>query len=322
MTRDRRVTAIAATVGAAGAIGLAVALSAVELHAVRSLPADAATSRTPPIPTPGPARPASASVEHNGIRVTLEVDDTVIAYGERSWAHVTVKNIGPDNVYWQAGGCAFAAHVAARPPRPIVLDNGRRWAGEPGVLKSTTVGEEPSTRVAEVHFTPAEWVDRIGNFGCTTNSVIGTVPPGAQLQYAAAWDAELVHEMPASPGPYTAVATFSYFGRGKAPPMTDTGPMSNVVTEVEMEVRGPAVAWVTPGQAVDAAFSDGRYQALLTESPRSRWLGSDVWFENERWRFELRLGQPDQTLAAVIHALTGAVLAVELRPGQDPNSGH
>ena len=73
-------------------------------------PSPSETASIEPVPQPTPseslplAETVTKTVEDQGIRLTLTLDRDRIAFGERTWADVTVENIGTDIVYWGHSG--------------------------------------------------------------------------------------------------------------------------------------------------------------------------------------------------------------------------
>lgn len=234
-----------------------------------------------PVPTMALRRgtPITATAAENGIRVTLGLDRDRIAYGERVWADVTVVNTGSDDVFWgHSGTCIFAAEVSVITQAAMEAGTGRSdWSGELGVLKSVTVLYDTTDRAtgdAVAGFTPEGWVDVVANMGCTTDLVIDAVPPGGQLTYRAAWDAEGSHDVPMPPGDYVVEATFFYMGRG-APPEVAQGPLDNEAVRVDLPllVDSPDVDYLGPGEAVDRVLENQGFLVHLQQAPPSAMAG-------------------------------------------------
>lgn len=260
--------------------------------------------------SPPPAETVTNTVEDQGIRLTLVLDRDRISFGERTWAAVTVENTGTDIVYWgHSGTCVYAAGVTAIPEVTEEVPYGRDdWTGDMRILKTVTVSE---TDFVGLGFTPEDWVDFEGIWGCTSDLQITEVNPGDILTYRAAWDGDAMYGLAASPGSYHVDATFNYMSRG-APPAAETGTAEHVVTvSVPMTVSGPELDYVAPGQAVDRVLDDPAFQRRIAEAPRERWTGSELTFEDGNWVLTLRLSEPTEAIIATVDAVSGEVLSVE-----------
>lgn len=277
-------------------------------------------------PSAPPAEPITAAVEEQGIRMTITLDRDRTSYNERVWADVTVENIGADVVHWgHSGSCVHAASVLAHPDVPLTLAYGRDdWSGDLGILKRVTVDDRDPSGFG---FTPEEFVDFEGFFGCTLDFVADEVAPGEVVTYRVAWDAETPNELPARPGTYRVEATFSYQSRGELPPIDEEVEDQVVIVRVPLTIDGPEVEWLSPGEAVDAILEDDSFQAQLSNAPRGRWTQSDLTFEDGLWVMSLYLTETDrdseviEAIVTTVDAVSGAVTSVELVEGASPPGG-
>ncbi len=264
-----------------------------------------------------PSAPSgTASVEQDGIRLTLVLDKEGTTFGERVWADVTVENTGSDAIIWgHSSTCTWPAGVrgsaALEPPSIGRTD----WPGDQGVLKNATV---PDAQSVAFGFTPEPFVDFQGNWGCTTDLVTDEIAPGERLSDRFAWDTIGFSGMPPPGGRYVAEATFGYMGRGSVSP--EASPDDYQVTvRVALDVEGPAIEYLSPGEAMDLLLADPTFIQQLAANPRVRWTGADLTWDDERWTVELRLENPDEALVATIDAVTGAVTDIQ-RIARDPAS--
>lgn len=268
-------------------------------------------------PTPIPSAPfGSATVEEDGVIVTLVIDRAATFFGQRVWAEVTVENSGSDAVVWgHSSTCTWPAGVwlAAGPAQ---LPYGRTdWPGDHGVLKNVSVLR---TDAIGFGFVPEEVVDFEGNWGCTGDLVMDELAPGASLSHRFAWDTVGVGGMPAPGGIYIAESTFMYFGRGDVSPDVLHDEFE-VTARVALDVEGLAVDFLSPGEAMDLLLEDPAFTRQLAAVPRERWTGSDFRWEDETWVLELRLRNPDEALVATVDAVSGEVsgIAIEARASAD-----
>jgi hypothetical protein len=266
-----------------------------------------------PSPTPLPSAPfRTATIEQDGIRLSLTLDRDTTSFGERVWATVAVENIGLDVVKWgHSGSCAWPAGVqlfTTAEPMPIGRTD---WPGDQGVLKNVSV---PNVQVASI-FTPEAFADFEGNWGCTGDLVMDEIQPGERLSDRFAWDTIGPGGMPPAGGRYIAQTTFGYMGRGGFSPDARADEYQ-VSVQVALDVEGPARVYLAPGIALDLLLADPEFIRQLAANPRERWTGADLTWDDERWIMELRLGDPDQALVATVDAISGTVsgVGVEVRP--------
>ena len=273
-------------------------------------------------PSAPPAEPITASVEQDGIRLTITLDRDRTVYGQRVLATATVENIGADTVYWgHSGTCVHPAGVQARPDDPVRVRPGRDdWPGDEGVLKLVTVDERLADTDPSYGFTPQEWLDREGNFGCTTDLVVSELPAGGSLVQVRGWDTLGHYSMPPSPGGYTVDATFAFMSRGEEPSPVDATDRFSVTVSVPLVVDGPEIDLLSPGEAVDALLSDQRFRTLLADAPRDLWVQQDLTFVDSRWELVLYLSasdtevEPVDALVGIVDARSGVVLDAMREP--------
>jgi hypothetical protein len=163
---------------------------------------------------------------------------------------------------------------------------------------------------------PEEFVDFDGNVGCTSDLVTDEIAPGERLSNRAAWDTIGFNGMPPSGARYVIESTFGYFGRGSVSP--EARPDDYQVTvRVALDVEGPAVEYLSPGEAMDLLLSDPAFIQLLAANPREGWNSAYFLWDEERWVLELSL-ETDQAIVAIVDSISGSVSGVEL-VGQTPS---
>jgi hypothetical protein len=259
----------------------------------------------------GPDNPVRTTTEEDDIRMTLRLDRDRIAPGGRIWAHVVVENIAEDPVFWgHSSTCVWVASVRAAPEDDRSIPYGRDdWQGIGGTFKDLLVRETDRER----SFTPWVDLDPEVQMGCTTDLVISEIAPGGSERHEVAWDGDGPHGMPALPGTYEVTATFTYAGRGTSAASLDADPFAEEIRlDTEVEVVDGGRDYLAPGDAADAALADDRFASALAASRERRWTGSDLWFDGGRWHVVQRLSEPDEELRAIVDALSGEVLTVEL----------
>jgi hypothetical protein len=264
-----------------------------------------------PSPTPLPQAPYdSASVEDDGIRITLALDRSQTSFGERVWADVTVENTGSDVVHWgHSGTCDWAAGVQLTTDA-VLPDYGADWPGEAGVLKRVTVDDPAGWLFG---FVPEAMVDFEGNWGCTSDLVPDEILPGERLSDRFAWDTVGMYGMPPPGGRYVAESVFAYGGRGDVAAGAD--PFGKKVrVQVSLDVEGPSRDYIPPGEALDLLLADATFVQLLAENPRTQWNSSTLQWADDSWQLEIAQEADHGSLVATVDGITGAVSGVEVRP--------
>lgn len=282
-------------------------------------------------PTPPPAEPITASVEEEGIRLTIALDRDRTVFGQRVLATATIENLGADSVYWgHSSTCVHPASVTARPNDPVRLGPGRDdWPGDEGILKLVTVDQRLTESDPEFGFLPEEWLDQEGSFGCTTDFVVSELAAGASLVQRRGWDTLGHHGMPPAPGVYTVDASFTFISRGEPPAFADGEPdeFPAIGTTVPLIVEGTEIEYVSPGEAVDALLSDQGFRSLLADAPRNLWVQSDLTFMGGQWEMVVYLSassrevEPVEALVGIVDARSGVVVEAVREPRTRPPGG-
>ena len=160
-------------------------------------------------------------------------------------------------------------------------------------------------------------MDFEGDILCTSDLQITEVNPDDILTNRVAWDGEATYGLPAPPGSYHVDATFNYMSRG-APPAVEAGTAEHAVTvSVPMTVTGQELTYVAPGRAVDRVLEDPAFQRRLADAPLERWSGSELTFEDGNWVMTLDLEGPPEAIVAMVDAVSGDVISVELTTDPD-----
>jgi hypothetical protein len=279
-------------------------------------------------PTPPPAEPITASVEEEGIRLTITLDRDTTVFETRVYATAEITNIGEGSVFWgHSGTCAFPASIHARPDGSEPLPYGRDdWRGDDGVLKDVTLYDVVDGGEPAYGFGLEEWLDSEGMFGCTTDLRISELPAGETLTHRVAWDTVGPYGMPPAPGAYTVDGVFAFMSRGAYPEGDADLDEFSVSTTLSLAVLGPERDWISPGEAFDAVLSDEMYRSYLANVPRTRWTQSDISFQGDRWVTSLHFGRSEageeqNALVGVVDARTGTVLEVRVEEREPPPGG-
>jgi hypothetical protein len=264
-----------------------------------------------PSTAPGPAAPyGSASMEADGIRITLTLDRTETSFGTRVWAEASVENIGTDVIHWgHSGSCVWPAGVQLT-TEAAPSNYGASWPGEAGILKRITVDDPDRERYG---FVPEFAVDSPRSWGCTSDLVPDEIQPGERLSARFAWDTIGTNEMPPPGGRYTAESVFAYAGRGDLPADADYFG-KRVAVRVSLDVQGPNQAYLAPGEALDRLLSDATFIQLLADNPRTQWNSSTLRWVDESWHLLVEQESPHGSIVGTVDAISGKVSEVGVEP--------
>ena len=271
---------------------------------------------------PPPDQPLRHQIEDQGIRLTVELERDRILTGGTMLAEITLENVGEDTVFWgHSSTCTFPVSMEIRPESAERFAYGQDWDGEAGILKGITVDERWSTSGPTFFGIPPDWLGG-QRHGCTSDLVTSEFEPGTTLEQLLAWDPATPHGMPPPPGAYGVSVKFGYMSRGAPPGFNAEVELDqfSVGFDFTVDVLGPDLAYLSPGQAMDRLLANEEYQALLADSPRERWGQSEIHFVDGVWIASLELSasgasiDPIEAIVGEVDALTGDVTHVRLDP--------
>jgi hypothetical protein len=231
---------------------------------------------------PAPALATTATVESDGLRVTLVVDGPGLEIGIPRLATVTVRNLGADDALYGTDDCGLAVDVAYRA--------GREWAaiGPPLVGSAAEFKDLALTSKAIAgsgaawHLTPERFIG-VESWACGDALLERRLPPGEVIEERLQWDA-----WPGSPsGPVELAALFGFIRR-------EHDPEGNDDRRIEVLLQSAIIGGVAPDRlgpagAVDAALADEPFAAFLASAPRNTWIGPrlDLDRDGRIWRVGL-----------------------------------
>jgi hypothetical protein len=201
------------------------------------------------------------------------------------------------------------------------------WPGDEGILKSLSADKRLLDADPAFGFLPEEWLDSDLNHACTTDLVTSELPAGESLVQRRGWDTLGSYGMPPAPGSYTVQAAFSYMSRGAPPAGDEAIDAFSVDVTVAVEVVGPKIDYVSPGEAVDALLSDESFRSHLADAPRELWNGRELRFVDNTWELVLFLTasdrdvEPVEAIVATVDARSGVVLSVRREDRTSPPGG-
>ena len=280
-------------------------------------------------PTPPPGEAVTESLEEGGIRLTVTLDRDRTVFGQRVMATTTVENIGSDSLYWgHSSTCAFPASIQVRPDRPVPIEYGREdWPGDEGTLKMLTLHPLEADADPVFSFLPEPWLDSDLTHGCTTDFVISEVLPGESLVQRRGWDTLGHFRMPPAPGGYTVEAAFQYMARGERPSFEEDIDAFSVEVSLAITVDGPEIDYVSPGEAIDAMFSDERFGSFLADAPPEVRNGRNLHYTGGVWELAIFVTESEseveatEAIVATVDARSGVVLGVGREERERPPGG-
>lgn len=253
-----------------------------------------------PASTADPDGPVTASGGRDGVVVTLTFDKGEYAPGEVAWAHVRVENRGDRAAAWEAGGCRQPADIEAWPAS--FSEPGREWSGVAAEAKQLLLrnlrerGGFPFLSKAVLE------AERRGEMmGCTADSVIDLLKPGAAEEIRLGWDTS---GWP--PGVAEVRASFPYYGRTDS---ADAGSfyergiptIDPITASASIRLVGSRPAFLSPAEAIDVALARERLMRWL-EKPLDSTLETIFGYramyleEKKKWHIALNRHPDDPSM--------------------------
>lgn len=280
-----------------------------------SRPAAVATAG-PGTPTPQPTPPADAlgtvaTVDHDGVRVTVELERNPLPAGEPTIATTTVTNIGPDDMIWFHGGCAVTVGVSGS-----MAD--RHWRPVPnrrdGKARQFEANAEDDLGLSKgtipIDFVPPRNVGK-GPILCTLEGISERVAPGNSIVQQLVWGGVAGSRFAPPPsGLVNFTASFGDYWRAS------TGEPEDITKQT---ITLPFDAWIDssepdrlePAEAIDRALDDPRLLALLAALQLRNANAPTIRFDQptNTWQVGLvDMGEPPVVHLVVVDATTGELV--------------
>jgi hypothetical protein len=262
-------------------------------------------------PAPGDL-PLSASVERDGVRVTIALERNPMPAGEPTWMAAEVRNVGDDDLLY-ADPCSLvgiAGTVADQTWRP-----GIAWPGEDGRLKDWAL-DSLVLADGDVHvgFNP-EWAVAQGigreDLACRLVLRVMRLAPGEAVSARALWDGWTTASYAPPPGgPITLAGSFSFYWRESEglgdPPDAHERRIDIGIDSWIVGLAEPPL--VHPGEAIDIALADPAFGPELRDGEvlDGRWYLRYVPGQRA-WHVARRGDIAPPTRIAVVDAFSGQV---------------
>jgi hypothetical protein len=270
---------------------------------------------TPPTPSAEGAVPAAATVERDGLRVTLSISADRVAGGQTLRLRIDALNIGTDRAAYESGGCGPLGAVTIEAPHGV---------GEAGPIADPPGGDSVDAVLGLAKWSAAPQPNpglelvRGANVPddvhvlCTADLGFEDIAPGATFSAQGSWPVRRTDGTPPPAGAYTVSLPFPFAGRATAGEVLADGSeawraVKPVTVEVPFRVLpadGPSIDAV---EAVDAAIADPRVRAwAAVRLSRTGLEGSTIRWVDGRWRW--RIQARDGTVDILVDGGTGRVL--------------
>jgi hypothetical protein len=222
---------------------------------------------------PGAPSAVTASGETDGVKLRLDLDRTSLRSGETVWATVTIENTNDHPISWVGGGCNVPGRVTA--VIPAVADYGRNQTEYvlAELKKRLVIGVTSSGYVPFLD--EASWNLRgQGGRACTADVRAVSMAAHAKVVSRFAWDGSLRPGTSAPSGPVKISASLD---------MNDDRLMVGKIVSATapLDLTSGTTARVSPAQAVDAAFDEGRFAQWVRSHARSDGYGQQVAYDVE-----------------------------------------
>ena len=264
-------------------------------------------------PTRTPTPPADAlgtvaSVERDGVRVTVELARNPLPAGEQTAATTTVTNVGNDDLIWFHGGCAIAVSVygtmADRQWRAVDHRHEGRAGEFQAILMEDLALTDPSIPISIV---PP------GNLGkgpiiCTLEGISERVAPGASIVQQLVFGGVAGSRFAPPPsGRVHFTASFGNYWRAT------TGEPEDIT---DQQIEFPFDAWIDssepdrlePAEAIDRALLEPRLLSLLDARELRNANTPTIRFDQPTNTWQVGLvdfTQPPVAHLVLVDALTG-----------------
>jgi hypothetical protein len=265
--------------------------------------------------SPVPEGPTSGSVERDGVRLTLEIEQNPLSVHMPAWATVTAENVGADAVVYGVGGCGLYAQVSGR----IVGDwtAGLPQVGPAGAYKAMTLEGEAVTGspALGVGLVPESLVG-LEDAGCADLLQLERLEAGASEMRRALWRGDGTDLVPTNA--LELIARFPFFRRERDPEEREGPPIEVSLSAGVLDA--PPSPLIGPGPAIDAALGQSEFGQFVAAYPQEQWINPYLELDREHavWTVGLFVnrGPPDyeQFGSVRVAATSGLVLGVKFDP--------
>ena len=277
--------------------------------AVATVPPFQATQRPSGVPDED-SLPTSASVERDGVRLTLRLGLNPLYAGNQVAAFATIENTGDTTLRWLNSGCDVNARITGVVDstwRDSTLDVSADLAPYREWLREAAYVEEPISLLFDTGFRSSRFS------GCADLGLPRQLAPGRKVTQEAIWDGSAAWSLGLPP---TAAATITaHFERWWRGSEAESPGNSLEVSLDSWVLNGRPDEFLSPAEAIDAALKDERLTSWLVT--RRLHYGADAIAQYDRdlglWAVGLLMYHDDGDPilhAAFLDPVTGEVIAI------------
>ncbi len=276
---------------------------------------------TRPTPTPAATVPASlrrgATVEQDGLRVSIRLDETPLRAGVPAWIRKKVTNVGDGDVVWSHGGCVTTVNVLGtmdeRPWRPGIAHEG--IAAE---LKEWLISDNSLNGMIYIDFRSEEFIGAHRG-GCSDVGGGSRLGPGESITQRAQWNGSMDFRLGDPPsGPLHLKGWFGDYHR----PAEGRPRDRDAAIEIRLDtwvIDGRDPDLLDPPEVIDAALASSEFSAWLETRNIGNANDPVIAFDAEAGLWEVGLLEYDTRTyyVALVHPRTGEVIDIIRRPWDD-----
>ncbi len=275
--------------------------------AVSPTPTDPAPPTAVPLAAIPPDLPTRATVEGNGVRLTIELERNPMPAGQPTWVRTTIKNTEHDAVVYYPCGEAVpvGATIADLPWRPgkNLPNPAMSWK------KDLTGGQglEDGRRV--LFFVAGE--DGAAS-GCGDIGHVATIAPGATFRERVRWDGLTFRRL--NPPPTASIDLVGSFSFDRGDPDVEHPPEDRHLLEAHLDtwIAGQPGVLIDPAEAVDIALTEPRLTALLATHDLRNGNGGVLLFDPKTGVYQIGLIEENVPVAqahlVLVNARTGGIV--------------
>jgi hypothetical protein len=260
--------------------------------------------------------PVTASVERDGIRVTLELRFNPLIGGTSNTVRTTVENTSDEPLEWLVD-CSMNVHVSARmeatwprhePSDDVRLRPYREWLLE----------ESGADQPIGFDFLGVRQLGR-RSYGCGDSGSGAKLEPGQSVSEELAWDGHANRRLgPPPSAPVTVTGTFRHWYRVDEEEGGTQGEPITVTLDSWL-IFGRDLELLAPEAIVDAALADEAFASWLVEQPLRRSADAIVEYDwpSGLWIVGLAVNREDRSPmlhAAFLDPVSGEVLMIREHP--------
>ena len=217
------------------------------------------TAPAAPAPTLPPALPLSASVDGNGVRLTIDLDRNPMPAGEPTSITTTITNTGGDAVVYVP--CAEIVYLSAASVGPQWRPG--RNLPDPAMIWKTYLLDHQGLQSEDrsVLFFAAGQTGV--SSGCGDVAHVTSLAPGGTVHERQSWDGYAFRQL--APPPTARIDLLGTFDFDRGDPLAEHPPAGRKHLELHLDtwIAGLPDPFLDPAEAADIALTDPRLTGLL-----------------------------------------------------------